>query len=128
MVLVSVAGPLANILVALLFAVIVRLTDNLMVSGLGAASVAIGIINASAGLGVIINIALAWFNLIPIPPLDGSHILGGLLPERLANSYASIGRYGMIIIIMLLATGMIGRVMMPLIRSTRSIIYAMVGM
>lgn len=128
MVLVSVAGPLANILVALLCALIVSLTDNLMRSGLGADSVVLGVIYASANLGVVINIALAWFNLLPIPPLDGSHILGGLLPEKLAYSYASIGRYGMFIVILLLATGMVGRILMPLIQSTKYILFSIVGM
>ena len=128
MVLVSVAGPLANILVALLCAFILKLTTNLGQSGIGADSVVLGVVAASAQLGVFINIALAWFNLIPVPPLDGSHILGGLLPEKLANSYASIGRYGMIVIILLLATGMVGRLLMPLVFTTRSILYSIVGL
>jgi Zn-dependent protease len=52
--------------------------------------------------GVYLNVGLAVFNLIPIPPLDGSHVLASLLPDDLANSYRRIGFVGIFLLILLL--------------------------
>ena len=60
---------------------------------------------------VIINCVLALFNLIPIPPLDGSRIVAMLLPAALRTPYARLERFGMIIIFVLLITGPLGRLM-----------------
>lgn len=60
---------------------------------------------------VMINLVLMVFNLIPIPPLDGSRILAMLLPPNLRMQFQSIERYGMIIIIILLMTNTLGRLM-----------------
>lgn len=49
--------------------------------------------------GVLVNLVLAWFNLIPVPPLDGSHVFRHLLPPRLAVLYQSVGRYGIGILV-----------------------------
>jgi Zn-dependent protease len=79
-------------------------------------------------VGIGINCALAWFNLLPIPPLDGSHIACGLLPESLAVKFQSLGRYGMVIIVLLLASGLVGRVIVPLIDKTSKIITGLIGL
>ena len=63
---------------------------------------------------IYINVILGTFNLIPIPPLDGSRILMGLLPENLANKYALIEPYGFIIVIGLVALGVFDRVVWPI--------------
>ena len=63
------------------------------------------------GYSVVINSVLAIFNLIPIPPLDGSKILAVLLPAPARMTFARIERFGMIIIILLLFTGSLGRLM-----------------
>jgi Zn-dependent protease len=63
------------------------------------------------GYSVLINLVLAVFNLIPIPPLDGSKIIAMLLPVSLRLQYARMERFGMIIIISLLLTGSLGRVL-----------------
>ena len=60
-----------------------------------------------------INIILAVFNLIPIPPLDGSHLLEWVLPARLHYAYAQIGRFGMLILIALLWFGVLGVILRP---------------
>ena len=52
-----------------------------------------------AELGILINLVLAFFNLVPIPPLDGSHVLYHLLPTRLGIAYRRLGRYGMLILL-----------------------------
>lgn len=128
MVLVSLAGPLTNFLVAIFCALVLKLTINLAMSGFGADSQALELVQRSAMLGIMINCSLAWFNLMPIPPLDGSHILGGLLPRPLAQAYASIARYGMLIIILMVAAGFFGKILVPLIRQSARIILAMVGL
>jgi Zn-dependent protease len=60
---------------------------------------------------VVINLVLALFNLIPIPPLDGSKILAMVLPVWLRLHYARMERFGMIIIIFLLLTNLVGKFM-----------------
>lgn len=128
MVFVSLAGPVANLLVAFLCALVLKLTYNLEDSGLLTASLPLEIIQSSAKIGIGINCALAWFNLMPIPPLDGSHIVSGLLPASVADQFQSIGRYGMIIIVLLLSTGFFGRIIVPLIRQTAKIITTLAGL
>ena len=60
------------------------------------------------------NLIIAFFNLIPIPPLDGSHIFSALLPDESARRYDSImGRYGIMILVALLFTGAVGRLIGP---------------
>jgi Zn-dependent protease len=62
------------------------------------------IVNIAAA-GTIINIILGIFNLIPIPPLDGSKVLAVILPPRMAAKYMKLERYGFIILILLVMTG-----------------------
>ena len=75
---VAAAGPAVNIIIAVIFAILIRLADPL---GLNSAFIGL------ASFVVYINILLALFNLIPIPPLDGSKILTALLPFSAAQSY-----------------------------------------
>jgi Zn-dependent protease len=88
--LVAVAGPASNLILASVFAIIIRVV------------LAYGIMNQAflslASYIVVINITLAIFNLIPIPPLDGSKILFAILPLKFQNLRANIERYGMILV------------------------------
>jgi Zn-dependent protease len=128
MILVSLAGPLANILVALLCAGLLRLLGNLLSSGLASPSLPLTAAGVALALGILINCALAWFNLIPLPPLDGGHILSGLLPRRLARGYDRIGRYGLILVILLLAAGVLGDILIPCISATLDFVSALTGL
>lgn len=74
-----------------------------------------------------INLVLASFNLIPIPPLDGSKILAGLLPDRGAAFVWRIEPYGQFILIALILTNIIGFILDPLISGLRSIIISVVS-
>jgi Zn-dependent protease len=101
---VSAAGPLSNLVLASIFAMLLRL--NLSNPGL------VQLIY----FGVSINIILALFNLLPIPPLDGSHVLSILLPRELARLYDYLQPVGFILILILFYTGILWAILMPLYR------------
>jgi Zn-dependent protease len=128
MMLVSIAGPMANFLVAIVCALLLTLVLNLDDSGIWGDSRTLDFISKSAEIGVFSNILLAWFNLMPIPPLDGSHIVGGLLPDKLAYAYASIGRYGMLILILLIFSGVFFEILGPLVKGSAAVILTLVGL
>ncbi len=102
MMLVAAAGPGSNLLLAALAAVGLGLfaRSGVAVTGSGTGIVAFTIANLANFL--VINLFLALFNLLPIPPFDGSHIFEGLLPRGLARRYAGIRNGGMLLVILLL--------------------------
>ncbi len=97
---ISAAGPVVNLLCAALLAVVIRL---LISTGLFQEYASWKEFLANVLLiGVRINVILAFFNLIPIPPLDGSGVLSGLLSPRAAAKYHSLSRYGFVILLALI--------------------------
>ncbi len=97
--LVSLAGPISNILLALAFASVLPLS-MIIFKGHGIdLSIAKFVL-----FGVRINIILGMFNLLPIPPLDGSHVLAYLLPYPLSVRYQQMARYGILIMLILILT------------------------
>jgi Zn-dependent protease len=70
--------------------------------------------------GILVNLVLAFFNLIPIPPLDGSHVLYHLLPPQLGMRYRELSRYGMLILMVLL---MVGRPIFTVLMAPAFVLY-----
>ncbi len=95
---VALAGPLANITVAFLLGIVMKA----------------GLHPPGALFGEFM--ALVVFNLIPVPPLDGSRIVEGLLPGAQAYAFSRLQPYGMLLLLVLLYTGVVGRVMLPAAR------------
>ena len=98
---VSLAGITANLGLAVLCMVLLGVF--LKVGGAGGPSGGppggvLGVLQAAAWFGLFINLILAVFNLIPLPPLDGSHVAYHMLPPTLAARYRAMGRYGILIL------------------------------
>jgi len=110
MALVAVAGPVSNFLMACCWAVFISLATNL----LGHSET--GLFLADMGQkGIMINVILMVLNMMPVPPLDGGRVVAGVLPRRFAIPFMKLERYGMVIIIMLLASGVLAKIMWPMV-------------
>lgn len=127
---VSIAGPGANILLAILFAIILHIVlwvNEIQYFVLLAenfyylryyydVSDMLLIIFNMLRMGIIINLSLAVFNLLPFPPLDGSKILRGFLPRKYDQIFYTLeGPLGMMLIIFLVFTGLLGNIIIPVI-------------
>lgn len=118
MMLVAAAGPATNFLLAALFgAAYALLVQRVLSGGLEVTSM-VRFIAQACNMGMWVNVTLAWFNLMPLPPLDGGHLVGGALPHSMARRYYSLSRYGIIILIVLLGSGLLRYVMGPLVDGT----------
>ena len=95
---VSLAGIVSNLLLAFACTLLVGVLIHAQ-RLLPSMSPSLGVLQRMALMGLQINLVLAFFNLIPIPPLDGSHVLYHLLPPRLGVPYRQLSRYGMLILL-----------------------------
>jgi Zn-dependent protease len=120
MVLVALAGPGMNLVLALLGALV--LTATVSLSG-GAQGGTAEFVARNALNFVLINVFLGVFNLLPIPPFDGGHVVEGLLPPTFAREFRKIGRFSLLVFVMLILVlpalspraDVIGRVVSPLV-------------
>jgi Zn-dependent protease len=103
MIWVALAGPGANLIMAIGWIFIAILSIN------------IPVMLKMAGAGIFINILLAVFNLLPIPPLDGSRVISALLPNPLAYKYNQLERYGFVILIGLMFIGGFSYIVWPIV-------------
>ncbi|MEK7829052.1 MAG: site-2 protease family protein, partial [Deltaproteobacteria bacterium] len=119
---VAIAGPVTNLFLAAVSAAILRL---LIASGIlfdPSMSFVMEPVYKMIYMSVIINVGLAIFNFIPIPPLDGSKILMGLLSREQAHVFARLEPYGFIILILFIMTNIDRMVLSPIIGFTVSLL------
>lgn len=117
MLLVALAGPVTNLLLAIASALTAKLVWFLasVLPFTPLLEAVLVPLNAMLLASVWINLLLCIFNFLPIPPLDGSKILIGLLPDRLALSYMKFEKFGFIIILLLAFSGVLSKVIVPII-------------
>lgn len=102
---VSFAGPLSNILLLLASALLFKFTITFAPGAVMALKLLF--------YAIMINLVLAVVNLVPVPPLDGSKILAYFLPAQAASKYLSLERYGFLILMLLVVTGVFSRLIAP---------------
>ncbi len=119
---VALAGPAANLFMALVWAALLKLAWEMPVNDFTVP------LSEMSKLGVIINCVLMVLNLLPLPPLDGGRIAVSLLPYPLASKFAQLERWGFPILLLLLFTGVLGLVMSPLVQMLAGLIETLFGL
>ena len=113
---VSLAGPVMNLVIAFLSMIIWGFSVQFLQGSTWSP-----IISQIFMAIVLMNLGLGIFNLLPIPPLDGFAVLGGLLPRHLAQKLDILEQYGMIILIVLLFTNVLGKILFPIVNAIFSL-------
>jgi len=124
MAIVALAGPVSNLLMALTWALIARVGITI---GTSAENISLPLIYTGIA-GISINLVLALINLLPIPPLDGSRVLTGILPSRLAWQYNQLERYGFIILLILLYTRVLNVILEYPMYFAQNLFFSIAGM
>lgn len=129
---VAAAGPAANLFQALVWGAVLRaglwMGADANPLGLPESLHALAVPMVLMGAaGIFVNLALMVLNLLPLPPLDGGRIMVSLLPGRLAWQFAQLERWGFLLLVILLATGVLGAVMWPLVAGSASLLGAFFG-
>jgi Zn-dependent protease len=118
MALVAIAGPLSNLAMAIAWGLLAKLAIVMNPEE----GIWLGVL-LMARAGIVINLVLMVLNLIPLPPLDGGRVLTGLLPEAQARVMDRVEPYGLVILIVLMATGALNSIMIwPLIISGNALL------
>jgi Zn-dependent protease len=122
MAIVALAGPLANLSMAIGWALLARLGVIIGTEFISLPLIYTGI------AGISINLVLGLINLLPIPPLDGSRILTGMLPARLAWQYNQLERFGFIILLVLLYTQVLGAILAYPMYIAQKVFFSIAGL
>jgi Zn-dependent protease len=116
---VSLAGIVVNIGLAVIFTLVLIGLIHLA-EAIPSLTATFEVLARMVQYGILVNLVLAFFNLIPIPPLDGSHVLYHLLPPQLGMRYRELNRYGMLILMLLL---MVGRPIFTVLMAPAFVLY-----
>jgi len=119
---VALAGPAANLIMMLIWALIIKLGAMLLVSDFSKPMILMG------QAGVQINLILMVLNLLPLPPLDGGRVMVSLLPNRIAGYYARIEPYGLMILLVLLFSGILGMIVQPIMLLVKQMMVLVFGL
>jgi Zn-dependent protease len=111
-IIVSLAGIATNLALFVLCAIAFALVGTLA-HALATTSSSVALLQRMLFWGMYLNVVLACFNLIPIPPLDGGNVLLGLLPPQLARHYSQLRQYGFLILYALMLSGYAARLILP---------------
>lgn len=128
MMLVALAGPLTNFALAIVFALLLWAQLTFLPFGQWKDAMWYAFALSSFQMGVVINFGLGWLNLLPIPPLDGSKVLAYFLPDSTLSAYLRIERYGMVVMMALLFTGLLGKILGPLVRGSVRGVLSLLGL
>jgi len=122
MALVAIAGPAANLLMAIVWVIVLLLVSQLQMGSFGYW------LKGMAVFGVQINAILMILNLLPVPPLDGGRILTGVLPQNMAILMIRFEKLGMLLVILLLVSGILGTILNPLVKGFQLKLYSIFGL
>lgn len=113
---VALAGPLTNVLLALAFGALLKGTLVFFPPHFYQDSNVYEFTLLVLQTGILVNLSLALFNMLPIPPLDGSKVLAWFMPRSMAYRYLTSSMVGFVVIIVLVAAGMLGPIVGPILR------------
>jgi Zn-dependent protease len=122
MALVALAGPASNFIMAVIWAFVMMLSVKVLGGGIA------NLMHGMAEIGIIINVLLMIVNLLPMPPLDGGRIVTGVLPFKWAVLYVRFEKIGIWIVIFLLVSGILGKILMPMVQAVKNNLYGLFGL
>lgn len=123
MALVAVAGPAANLVMLIIWTLFMMLVNQLP----GISPYVTLLLHEMGTVGIIINIILIALNLLPLPPLDGSRIVAAFLSPAMALKYHQLERWGLVILIVMMFTGVLSKILQPMVGLLLSLVEALLA-
>ncbi len=115
---VAIAGPVSNLIMAIIWLMIILL----------AVTISSQFLIEMGQIGIQINLILAVFNLLPLPPLDGAHVVSSLLPRKLSYQYNQLEPYGLYILLGLLFLGIFQWIVFPVVKIIQQFMFNITGL